>query len=76
MSKTIMIDPKLMDEDHYDDHMVEESAETLLKADEIRKDKRLMEKINSHWDNKDKKIKSLRDLKDMANNYSDKEADD
>ena len=65
-----MINPKLMDEDKYAEHEVEEAAETLLRADEIKKDAKLMEKINEHWDVKGKKIKSLQDLKDVANNFS------
>ncbi len=76
MKEKMLIDPTLMDEDKYAENLVEESAEILLKADEIRKDKKLMEQIHAHWDSKDKKIRSLRDLKDLANNFSDKDAEE
>ncbi len=76
MKDKVLIDPTLMDEDKYAENLVEESAEILLRADEIRKDKKLMEQIHSHWDSKDKKIKSLRDLKDLSNNFSKDEEDE
>lgn len=66
----VMIDPTLLDEEQYDQHKIEESAEILLESEEIKKDSKLMEKIKEFWDQKGKKIKSLRDLKDLANNFS------
>jgi hypothetical protein len=72
MEKTTKINPVLMDPEKYDEHLVEENAEILLKADEIKKDGPMMERIHEFLDKKGKKIKSLRDLKDVANNFSSK----
>lgn len=71
MSKVIKIDPELMDPEKHDDHVVEEAAETLLKAKEIEADSKLMEKVHEFLDQKGKKITSLRQLRDIANNFSD-----
>lgn len=70
MEKVQMINPKLMDPEKYDEHMIKESAETLLEAEEIKKDPVLMNKIKQHWDNSNKKINSLKKLKEVASNFS------
>lgn len=67
-----MIDPTLMDEDKYAENEIEENAETLMKAEEIEKDPKMMEKINLYLESKKKKITSLQDLKDLSNNFSDR----
>lgn len=67
--KTVKIDPTLMDPDKYEENHIEECAECLMKAEEIKKDSKLMEKIKDHLDKKKKQITSLRQLKDKANNF-------
>lgn len=76
MKKTTLLDPSLLDEDKYAEHEVEEAAETLMRAAEIKKDAKLMEKIKEHLDIKGKKIKNLQDLKDVANNFSKQDEDE
>ncbi len=70
MKNLVKIDPTLMDEDKYAEHMVEESAEILMKSDEIKADAELMQKIQEYLDKKGKKIKSLQDLRDVASEKS------
>lgn len=72
MSKPVKIDPTLMDEDKYAENLVEEAAETLLKAEDIKKDSKLMEKIKAHLEEKKGKISSLKALKEKANNFWEK----
>lgn len=72
--KTVKIDPSLMDEEKYKEHEVEECAEVLLKAEEIKKDAKMMEKIKEHLDTKKKKITSLAALKERASNFMSKES--
>lgn len=76
MKKSVKLNPELFDEQKYNDNMVEEAAETLLEAEEIKKDPLLMKAVQKHLDNKKEKITSLRDLKDKANNYSQEETDE
>lgn len=70
MAKSVKINPELMDPEKYDENKIKESAETLLEADEIKKDGVLMSKIQDYWDKQDDKISSLRDLKDASNEYT------
>ncbi len=69
MMKAPKLNPELMDPEKYDENKVKESAETLLEAEEIKKDEVLMKKIEQHWANQDGKIKSLKDLKEVASNF-------
>ena len=73
MAKSVLMNTKLMDPEKYDENHVKECAETLLEADEIRKDKTLMSNIKKYLDKQKVKISSLKDLKDVASNYSDKQ---
>lgn len=73
--KTPLMNPELMDQDKYDEHKVKESAEILLEAEEIKKDEVLMKKIKEHWDNSSKKIKSLKQLREVASNFGSDDAE-
>lgn len=64
--KAPKLNPELMDPEKYDENKVKESAETLLEAEEIKKDEELMKNIKKYWDEQDGKIKNLKDLKDAA----------
>jgi hypothetical protein len=68
--KKVMLDPSMFDEDKYEEEQVEECAEVLMKAEEIKKDAKLMEKIKQHLEDKKKKITSIAQLKEKANNFS------
>jgi len=68
--KAPKLNPELLDPEKYDENKVKECAETLLEADEIKKDEVLMKKIKEYWDKQAGKIKSLKDLRDKANNFS------
>lgn len=70
MKKAKLINPELLDPEMYDEHKVEECAETLLEAEEIKKDAVLMKKIKEHLAKKSKKIESLKDLKAVASNFT------
>lgn len=70
-----MINPKLFDEEKYAEHHIAECAEILLEAEEIKKDSKLMEQIKEHLDNKKKKITSLSQLKEKANNPEEDQED-
>ncbi len=76
--KAQLMNPELFDSEKYDEHKVKESADILLEAEEIKKDPVLMKNIKAHWEKSSEKIKSLKDLKEVANNFSDKkeEADE
>jgi len=74
--KTPLMNPELMDQDKYDEHKVKESAEILLEAEEIKKDEVLMKKIKEHWDNSSKKIKSLKQLREVASNFGSDDAEE
>lgn len=76
MKKAEKISPDLFDPEKYDENKISESAEILLEAEEIKKDEVLMKKIKEHLDKKKGKIESLRDLKDHANNYLDRQKKD
>jgi hypothetical protein len=67
--KTVKIDPTLMDEDKYAENHIEECAECLMKAEDIQKDAKLMEKIQEYLSKKKDKISSLEALKEKANNF-------
>lgn len=67
-----MMDPSLFDEDKYEEEHIEECAEILMKAEEIKKDAKLMEKIQEHLKQKKDKITSLAQLKEKAQNFSEK----
>lgn len=71
-----MINPKLFDEEKYAEHHIEECAEILLEAEEIKKDAKLMEQIKEYLDRKKDKITSLSQLKEKANNLEEKEEDE
>lgn len=68
--KSIKINPELMDSEKFDENKVKESAEILLEAEEIKKDEVLMKNIKKYWEEQDGKIKSLKQLRDKANNFS------
>lgn len=67
--KSTLLNPELLDPEKYDENRVKECAETLLEAEEIKKDEVLMKKIQDHWDKQNGKIKSLQELKEKANNF-------
>lgn len=75
MKKAALMNPELLDPEKYDENKIKESADTLLEADEIKKDPVLMKKIQEYWDKQEGKIKSLRDLKDKANNFKNSKED-
>lgn len=62
-----------MDPDHFDENQVEEDAECLMKAEEIEKDSKRMEAVQSYLEKKKNKITNLQDLKDLANNFTHKD---
>jgi hypothetical protein len=70
MEKTPLINPKLFDDKEYDEHKLKESAECLMEAEEIKKDPLLMQKIKEYLAKQEKKIKSLKDLKEVSNNFT------
>lgn len=74
--KAEKINPELFDSEKYNENLIKESADTLLEAEEIKKDKFLMDAIEKHWEKQDGKIKSLQDLKDKANNMTGLKKDD
>ncbi len=76
MEDTVKLDPELLDPDKYDAHQVSEAAEVLLEAEEIKKDPKLMEKVHQHWDEKGKKITSIKQLREISNNFSDLNKED
>lgn len=73
--KSVKLNPELFDSEKYDENKIKESAEILLEAEEIKKDEVLMGKIKEFWKDQKKKIKSLDDLKDFANNFADRSED-
>lgn len=50
--------------EHYPDHEVKDAAETLMKAEGIKKKKNLMVHVKKHLDEKAGQIKSIQGLKD------------
>ena len=54
-------------ESEMSDMEVECKARTLLEAEKIKKDEKLMEKINKYFDDQKKQISSIQDLKDLRN---------
>ncbi len=70
--KKVTIDPTLMDEDKYNDNLIEEDAECLMRAEEIEKDPKRMELVQAYLEHKKNKITSLQDLKDLSNNFKHK----
>lgn len=75
MAKASLLNPELLDPEKYSENKVKESAETLLEAEEIKKDEVLMKAIDKYWESQDGKIKSIKDLKEVAANFSSKEKD-
>lgn len=74
MKKATKLNPELFDSEKYDENKIEESAETLLEAEEIKKDEVLMKKIKEHLDKKKGKIQSLQDLKERASEVLNKKS--
>lgn len=54
----------------YDEDRVQEAAEILLEAEDIKKDTVLMNAVEEFLKKKKNKITSLEELKDKANNFS------
>lgn len=73
--KSVKINPMMMDPEKYDEEMVKESAETLLEAEEIRKDPKLMKAINKHWESQKGKINSIKKLKEHAQAFTEDKMD-
>lgn len=70
MKQSVLLKPDLLDPEKYGEHRVEEAAETLLEAEEIKKDETLMKAVNKHLEAKKGKITDLTQLKEKANNFS------
>ena len=59
------------------EYEIEEAANTLMKAEKIRNDKKLMPHVHKHLKNKKSAIESIAGLRDKANAYKyDEEMDD
>lgn len=67
--KAMKINPELMDQDKYEENHIKECADTLLSAEEIKKDGILMDKIHEYWKNEVSRINSFSDLRDKANSF-------
>lgn len=73
--KAMKLNPILMDDEKFDENHIKECADTLLEAEEIKKDPKLMKKITEHLDAQKGKINSLKKLKEKAHNYSNDKMD-
>lgn len=62
--------PALASEDRKDDKVhdyeVKDAADTLMRAEDIKKDKRLMPHVHKHMHKMVKKIKSIQDIRNAA----------
>lgn len=76
MNKAIMLKPDLFDSEKYGENEIEEAAETLLKAEEIKKDETLMKNVDKYLAAKKEKITSLSQLKEKAHNFVNKKDED
>lgn len=67
--KSIMLKPDLLDPEKYSENQIEEAAETLLEAEEIKKDPVLMKNVKKFLEEKKTKITDLSQLREKANNF-------
>lgn len=58
-----------------EDYEIKDAADTLMRAEEIKKDKRLMPHVHKHLHKKVKQIKSIQDIRDAAKEMSAKDED-
>lgn len=54
------------DNEKVHDYEVKDAADTLMRAEDIKKDKRLMPHVHKHMKKMVKKIRSIQDLRDAA----------
>lgn len=59
-----------------DDYEVNSAMETLMRAEEIKKDPELMKLVQKKAGSKMKSIKSVQDLRDLGNDMDDDEDED
>lgn len=60
----------------FDEDLVERSAEILLEAEDIRKDTVLMNAVEEFLKEKKRKITTIQQLKDKANNFANEEQEE
>lgn len=58
--------PKSKDDHKYDEYAVTNAMDTLIKAEEIRADEKMMGLVKTQLAKKHKAIRSISDLKDVA----------
>lgn len=75
MVKAKAIDPDLAHEKNEkpQDYEIEDAANTLMRAEKIKKDKRIMPHVHKHLENKVKEIRSIQDIRDAAKEMSEKD---
>ena len=59
----------------YDDYEVDSAVDTLMKAEEIKRDPKLMKHCNSCMGEKSKSIKSIADLKQAYDEHEEDEGE-
>lgn len=68
-----MHSPMMAEEDEPKEYEVSDAAETLMKAEHIKKNKKLMPHVHKHLKNKKSAIESIADLREKAQSKGMKE---
>lgn len=66
----------MADADEPQDYEVKDAADTLMRAEDIKKNKKLMPHVHKHLDQKMKSLKSLKAMAGQKQNEEDAEADE
>lgn len=78
MAETESVNKAKKEDSKPEKYEIEDAANTLLRAEDIKKDKRLMPHVQAHLTKKVKAIQSIADLKEARNRMAlnDNDADD
>ncbi len=74
-TKTAVSPEREMEKECPHDYEIKDAAECLLRAEDIKKDKRMMPYVHKHLSKKEKQIRSIQDIRDAAKEMSEREED-